>query len=225
MNVLNSSHTLPDSLNIKTRMRLLDAAGEVFAECGFRKTTVREICKRANANLAAVNYHFRDKEGLYSAVLQYAYQCANKKYPLDIGLSNDATVEQQLGAFVRSFLLRIFEEGRPAWHGKLMLREMIEPTQALDSLVEKEIRPRSQRLESLVNEILGKRISNKLVSLCARSIVAQCVYYYHSRPVINRLYPNQKYHHKDVEQLANHIIRFSLGALKEFKKQLEAAKK
>ena len=42
------------------RERLLEAAGEIFAEHGFRNTTVREICKRADINLAAVNYYFRD---------------------------------------------------------------------------------------------------------------------------------------------------------------------
>ncbi|MGA9754367.1 MAG: TetR family transcriptional regulator, partial [Desulfobaccales bacterium] len=53
----------------ETRQRLLEAAGEVFAKKGFRNTTIREICRRARANLAAVNYHFGDKERLYLAVL------------------------------------------------------------------------------------------------------------------------------------------------------------
>ena len=48
----------------ETRERLLEAAGEVFAERGFREATVRGICKRANANNAAVNYHFGEKEEL-----------------------------------------------------------------------------------------------------------------------------------------------------------------
>ena len=214
-----------DSVNTDTRQRLLEAAGEVLAEHGFRKATVREICKRAKANIAAVNYHFRDKAGLYSAVLQYAHQCANKKYPPHLSLDSEATAEQQLLAFARSFLLRIFDEGRPAWHGKLLAREMIEPTRALDALVENEIRPFSEHLELIVRGLLGPRASNKLVCLCARSIVAQCVFYHHARPVINRLYPNQKYDPKDIERLADHIASFSLGALKEFRKQLELSRK
>ena len=74
MDILNPA--IPD---LKTRQRVLEAAVEVFAEQGFRKTTVRDICKRAHANVAAINYHFRDKEGLYTAVLQYAHQCACEK--------------------------------------------------------------------------------------------------------------------------------------------------
>ena len=67
----------------ETRQRLLQAAAEVFAARGFRQATVREICRRAQANLAAVNYHFRDKEGLYADVLEDAHRQALKKYPLD----------------------------------------------------------------------------------------------------------------------------------------------
>jgi TetR/AcrR family transcriptional regulator, regulator of cefoperazone and chloramphenicol sensitivity len=207
-----------DSINLKTQQRLLEAAGEIFALHGFRKATIREICKRAHANIAAVNYHFHNKKALYSAVLQYAHQCAVEKYPLDLGLSKDATARERLQAFIRSLLLRFLDEDRTAWYGKLIAREMIEPTQALDILVEKEIRPLSQRLEFIVRELLNSQASNELVQLCVRSIVAQCIFYHHVRPVISRLYPNQKYSPRDIEQLADHITRFSLGAMKELKK-------
>jgi len=213
MDILNSTTS-----DLKTRQRVLETAVEVFAEHGFRKTTVRDICKRANANIAAINYHFRDKEGLYTAVLQYAHQCACEKYPPQLGLHGDATLEQRLLAFVRSLLLRIFDEGRHAWHGKLMSREMFEPTRALDALVENNIRPLAQQLESIVSGLLGIRTNSELVRLCTMSIVAQCVFYHHARPVVSRLYPNQKYNLDEVGRLADHITNFSLGAIKEFKK-------
>jgi len=50
------------------RRRLLEAAGEVFAEHGFKGATIQEISQRASANIASVNYHFRDKETLYHEV-------------------------------------------------------------------------------------------------------------------------------------------------------------
>lgn len=217
MDILNSPKT-SDIANQRTRQRVLEAAVEVFTEHGFRKATVRDICKRAHANVAAINYHFRDKEGLYTAVLQYAHHCACEKYPPQLGLLGDATLEQRLQAFVRSLLLRIFDEGRHAWHGKLMSREMFEPTRALDALVENNIRPFSQQLESIVSGLLGARTNSELVRLCTMSIVSQCVFYHHARPVVNRLYPNQKYTLKDVDRLAGHITSFSLGAIKKFKK-------
>src|SRR2546422_11553250 len=56
----------------ETRERLLKAAARLFADRGSRKVTVREICRAAHANVAAVNYHFGDKLGLYREVLQLA---------------------------------------------------------------------------------------------------------------------------------------------------------
>src|SRR5262245_8855220 len=112
--------TETDLANLETRQRLLEAAGEVFADVGFRNATVRDICQRARANVAAVNYHFGDKESLYAEVLRYAFRFAMEKYPPSMGLAADATVEQRLHAFVKSFLLRILDVGRSSWAGKLM---------------------------------------------------------------------------------------------------------
>ena len=56
----------------ETRDKLMIAAGEVFAEVGYQAATTREICARAGANIAAVNYHFGDKLGLYTEMLKDA---------------------------------------------------------------------------------------------------------------------------------------------------------
>src|SRR5574341_1232777 len=97
---------------LDTRERLLQAAGQVFSEVGFRAATVREIVTRAGgANIAAVNYHFRDKEGLYGAVLEHFARDAVAKYPPHGGLPPDATPAEQLHAFVRALLLRLFDKG------------------------------------------------------------------------------------------------------------------
>ena len=56
----------------ETRDRLLDAGGRLFATRGFKRVTIRDICREAGTNVAAVNYHFSDKLGLYREVLETA---------------------------------------------------------------------------------------------------------------------------------------------------------
>src|SRR6266511_324295 len=203
----------------ETRQRLLEAAGEVFAERVFRATTVREICQRAKANLAAVNYHFGDKERLYAAVLQYTFRYAIEKYPLDLGLGAEATAEERLQAFIRSHLFGFLDEGLPAWHGKLMAREMAEPTGMLDTFVDQMIRPKAELLMSIVRDVLGHDANPRRVWRCAASIIGQCLFYHHARPVIKRLDPEQTYTPEALEDLVDHITQFSLAALKRFAQQ------
>ena len=93
---------------------------------------------------------------------------------------------------------------------------MIEPTRAFDSLLEEFARPVHQELASIVRELLDSRARDEAVRLCMLSVMSQCVYYYNARSVIRRLYPEQKYDAEDIERLADHITKFSLGALKEF---------
>lgn len=55
---------------LSTRDRLLNAAEELIGRKGYSNTSLRDITGRANANLAAVHYHFGSKEGLAEAVLK-----------------------------------------------------------------------------------------------------------------------------------------------------------
>src|SRR5579859_7158867 len=164
----------------ETRLRLLQAAGEVFAEHGFRRATVREICSRANANIAAVNYHFGDKQKLYASVLQHWLGEAIRKYPPDGALPADASPEQKLRAYVRSFLFRMLDEGTPAWHGRLMAREMSEPTDAFELLLNETAKPMSQRLNAIVRDLLGPDAPEQTVRNCGMSVAGQCCFYRHA---------------------------------------------
>lgn len=195
-----------------TEARLLEAAGEIFAELGYRAATVRQICEKAGANVAAVNYHFGDKEGLYLAVLHSVPDAHAEKYPSSRGL--DATADARLRAYVESLLQRVFDPGRPGWHAKIIAREMVEPTRALDSLLEKVASPLHKELADIVRQLLGNGADDNEVRLCALSIMGQCVYYHHARAVLERLYPAHKNGAEDIVRLVDHITEFSLAGLR-----------
>jgi TetR/AcrR family transcriptional regulator, regulator of cefoperazone and chloramphenicol sensitivity len=196
-----------------TRERLLDAAGEEFADRGFRAATVRDICRRADANVAAINYHFGDKEKLYAAAVRYAHDCA-KRYPIDAELPADPTPEDRLRAFVRAFLMGILEEGKPVWHAKLMAREMAEPTAVLDEIAQTGVKPRLDALAGIVRAIIGEDAPPALVFKCCRSIVGQILFYFFAKPMLVRLFPNEPIDASAIDELSEHITKFSLAGLR-----------
>ena len=204
-----------ESHSAHTEARLLEAAGEIFAEVGYRSATVRQICEKAGANVAAVNYHFGDKEGLYLAVLRSVPKAHAEKYPPSRGLGVNVTAEARLRTYVESLLRRIFDAGRPGWHAKIITRELAEPTRALDSLLEEVARPLHQELAAIVRQLLGSACDDA-VRLCSLSIMGQCVYYHHARAVLARLYPVQSYGTDDIARLADHVSEFSLAGLRAF---------
>ena len=201
-----------------TKRRLLDAAGEVFSRQGFKAATVRTICRMAHANVAAVHYHFGGKEGLYEALLSEAFENGLRRHPPDMGLPASAPAEERLFAFIHSFLLRMLGDGKSAWCGKLMAREMFEPTQALDQMVDRHILPLSAYLRAIASEIIGNGAGpeDALVRRCGMSIVGQCQYIFRSRTIIDRLAPEMRFDAAGIHALAEHITRFSLFALKKF---------
>jgi AcrR family transcriptional regulator len=196
---------------METRQRLLDAAGEVFALKGFADATIREICGKAQANIAAVNYHFGDKQKLYAAVFaNLRWQADEESAPPD-GANESA--ENRLRGFIRQFLKHLLDPGRPSWCGRLMAREMSEPTGILQSFVEDHIRPREAKLQAIIREIVGE-LPPRVIAKCSVSVVGQMMHYYFARPVLKGISPIYANLDQHVEELADHVTRFSLGGLR-----------
>jgi len=201
--------------NLNTQDRILEAAGEVFAENGFRCATIRMICERARVNVAAINYHFHSKEELYADVLKYWHEFAIKKYPPLLGVGEHAAPEEQLRAFIRSLLFRVLDKGKPSWFGRVMAREMTEPTQAFDRMVNEVMRPLDGLLAAIIKRIVGTPVSEEIVRMCCASILSQCFYYYNTR-VIAPLFQRDMSEPDEIERIADHILRFSLKGLEHY---------
>jgi AcrR family transcriptional regulator len=201
-----------------TRAKLLDAAGEVFAEHGFRNATVREICARANANVAAVNYHFGDKVGLYLEVLRETLTVVQTD-SLQEALTQSETAPQALRLFITAVLGRIFGKGEQSLRTRIMVHELAQPSLALTHVVEEVIRPNYDKLRHLVGKILGRSPDDDATRLCTHSVIGQIVHYIHARPVISILWPDLKMTPERIEQVANHIADFSLCSLQALAKK------
>ena len=203
-----------NSASKQTQRRLLEAAGEVFAERGFHSATMKEITDRAEASLASINYHFSDKAELYAAVIRTMTVEAETMLPPKCSADEPAT--ERFKRIVHNLAEQCLRRDKPRWQHVLIGREMAEPTGALEPFIRKVIRPINDSLAEVVAAITGRQMRDPVVGLIVASIVGQCVYHAHHTPHMAELHP-QLGQALNVAQIAEHIATFSLAGVKAYK--------
>ena len=200
----------------ETRQNLLAAAGKIFAAKGFRDTTIAEICKQAAANTAAVSYHFGSKEALYVESWRYAFTESLTLYPPDGSIPPGAPPEKRLHGRILAIMRRIVD---PQSHDfDIFHKEMANPTGLLAQAMQASVEQIFKGLSLLVGELLDKDPNDHEVQLCAMSIRAQC---FGPLLLARRRKADQGIFTtgvepllEDVEQLADHVTRFSLAGIR-----------
>ncbi len=202
-----------------TKPRLLAAATQLFAERGFHGTTIRDIAERARVNVAAGNYHYGSKKALYLEVLRA--QFANIRAELirrgasrpesELRRLSRREVEAVLSARIK-VMLDLMIGPPPSLHATLMLREMCDPSEALQVIVDEFILPFERELEDIVAHLLPA-MDRHAVEHCGRSIVGQAIFYRFAMPAVLRMLRLRAYPRGFAGELASYITEFSLGGM------------
>jgi AcrR family transcriptional regulator len=196
--------------DVATRQRLLDVASALFSEHGYHHVTVRDICRQARANLAAVNYHFGDKLGLYLEVVKAAIATVR---PIEDQLrvsAADQPPAEQLTRYIRQAV-----SFTPAneWVQRLFGRELHQPVPEASALiVSRVLRPRLRYLSGLVAEMLSCPPDDTRVRNCTASILGQLLLL-RSRPLRALVYGDGE-SSEGADALASHIVEFSLAGIR-----------
>ncbi len=91
----------------ETKACILEVATELFARHGFEGASIRNIAKAAGVNLAAINYHFQNKQNLYFSVMD-ANCLRMEKDIAELALDQPGVTELTLRIF-DYFIERSFE--------------------------------------------------------------------------------------------------------------------
>lgn len=205
----------------ETRQRLLEAAGELFAEKGFRLAATREICRKAGADIAAIHYHFGNKEKLYEAVLRYADSLLGDAVPV-VAISRPRSREARLGDMIEWVLGQCFAQGQPAWRWKFIEHATVELPPSLEAFFKSRILPMYEALDSICREFLGPSASKRQVRSATRSILGQCFYYRHFRALISATEAAETFSPKRLRELTDHIVEFSIAGLKDQARRIQS---
>lgn len=125
----------------ETRDRLIAAALDAFGRYGFEGASTREIARRADANLAAIVYHFGSKEALHLAVAEYVVEELRRRLAPGLealqGLAERMPIDKREARVLLQRLVELQvdtmlgEADAELW-ARFILREQIEPTSAFD---------------------------------------------------------------------------------------------
>ncbi len=196
-----------------TRAALLKAASQVFAEQGYPLARVRDIAARAGVNLAAMNYHFGSKEKLYLALLQSAAAERVSAFPLPDAAHTPGGRQRLLRFAIRNLLGRFLSTEPPSLLPRLMVRELANPTPALQTMIETVARPQFALLLGVMRSFLGPQANEAELRLAAFSVLGQCLFYLFARPIVSQLAPDIYAGADHLDRLAAHIARFSAAGL------------
>ena len=197
----------------QTCSQILAAAGKVFAEKGFKEATVREICHQAGVNLAAVNYHFGDKERLYIAAVKHARRLLAEGIPMPIW-PEGTRPELMLREFVSTMVRRLLRQDAAPWQVRLLSRELMEPTRACEEMVQESFQPVFDQLLRIVAQLAPPETTTQQLRWIGFSVIAQCVYYRVHDRFVRLLVPQDEIDScLDMEGLARHITEYTLSAL------------
>jgi TetR/AcrR family transcriptional regulator, regulator of cefoperazone and chloramphenicol sensitivity len=195
-----------------TKARILEAAGNVFAQKGFEAGTVREICQLADVNLAAINYHFGDKRRLYLAAVSHAYSARQEELALAEWPAG-TRAEDRLRGWVGAMMERLLGEDRQPWHMQLMMREVASPDVACEALVKEYIRPHFEYLAAILKDLVPGDVSEERLALLAFSVVGQGLFYRFAQPIMRLLLGEQAYGTLSPSVLADHVTAMMLAAM------------
>lgn len=202
----------------ETRPKLLEAAARLFAERGFKDVSVREICREAGgANLAAVNYYFRDKAGLYRELLEHMIEVHWKpdRERLEESLKGKPP-EEKLYMFVRQFVGDMLEEPDEQKMAlqKLVNREMAEPSPEFEVIFKKGMSPNFRLLCGIVAELGGLPREDERLINCANSVLGQCLVWHSARKFSKYFCPGREFTPGMIDGVARHVTAFSIAGIR-----------
>lgn len=195
---------------------LLDAAEELFASRGYADVGIREIADRAGVNLALIKYHFGSKKHLYLATVHRAMTRGEGSSAWELIEPEPASTHEaacSLARFMDAFLSHLLREESSACScGRLLIREGLEPTEAIDGVIDDYIRPNHMTLRNLLRQIQPE-MEEAALARCVSSVLGQILHYLIFRSFVERTADVNMNDPDAVRAISRHVTSFSLRGM------------
>lgn len=199
-----------------TRERLLREAEILFARKGYHAVSVREITDAAGCNLASVNYHFGNKESLYIEVFRSLWMeraaVIRKRFEEKAGSGGAESMETVVRSLAEAFLEGPLTDEERLLHAQLVIREIIQPTEAFQVIFQFAMKPFLTNIAGRLRPFLPAGMSEEDLLLHVFSVFSMVLYFNFARTAVSQL-ADKPYDPDFIRTLISHIVRFSLHGL------------
>jgi AcrR family transcriptional regulator len=142
----------------RTRARLMDAALDVLAERGEEGVTLRALTDAAEANVAAVSYHFGSLKSLCDAAVEHALERYLDAQEEAVGaLGAEPTLDEVAAAFARPMMNAMAVGGRDLAVMRIVARAGIDPPQGWERFDARFDRIRRDVLRAIKHDVPGAK--------------------------------------------------------------------
>lgn len=178
----------------QTRLALIQAALSLFSQKGFDGTSTREIAALARANIGSIAYHFGGKEGLRAACAEHIVETVNAIAaqaigPAAVALAGPMDREAArllLHAVVERFVMTVVGNPQAVPFVQFVLRELSQPTSALDRIYDGVFEPNHKRFCLLWEKATGQPAECEATMLTVFTVVGQVMYFRIAREAVKR---------------------------------------
>jgi len=189
-----------------SKTRILSAAAEEFAAKGYHGATVRDICRRADVNLALVNYHFKSKEALYREMFEFLFRETAHNEVFDRPCGDFGEWKAILREWVEKVLLDISSR-EPGHRCRKMIfgRELLDPSDIFPNIYQTYIRPTITDLAEHFRKVLPSSTGEDEIYIRVFSVMSDTLFYFHDREIIRLTFPGRDFGVENIRAIADHI--------------------
>ena len=199
-----------------TKERILNEAEALFAPKGYDAVSIREITAAAHCNLAAVNYHFGNKQNLYLEVFRARWVPRAKRlqeyFRGSLASQDSPTPAAVAKSLAQAFLVGPLSDEERQRHHQLMARELGQPTEAFELVAEQVIRPFFKGLAGSLRSFMPEGLTEDRLMLNMLSMFATVLYFSFAHVAVTRI-TGHEYDAAFKAQLVEHITEFSVKGL------------
>ena len=199
-----------------TKERILETAEKLFADKGYNGVSVRDITRSAACNVAAVNYHFGNKENLYFDVFRQRIlpKMTHLRLQIEDYLTHydDITLEVMIRALVTIFIDNNVRDAKDDVINRLVGSDGQRPIKAKEIIVKEALIPFYKDLMALFKPYFPAEMDEMKIKMNILSIISMVVYFSHSQMSVAG-FTGRAYDEAFINELIEHTVTFTLNGL------------